>query len=118
MSVRRHRGAASPQRRTECPCCHGEKFLLVFDAMLEETQKMKCCHCMGAGEAAVENTDGMYMTNVTSEHESLARYSTPGTRKTELTRAEKRDHLIERKLCPLNDIEKVLDTLYGSGTKP
>jgi len=79
---------------------------------------MKCCHCMGAGEAAVENTDGMYMTNVTSEHESLARYSTPGTRKTELTRAEKRDHLIERKLCPLNDIEKVLDTLYGSGTKP
>jgi hypothetical protein len=101
--------------RTACPCCHGEKFLLVFDAVFEETQKTRCCHCMGAGETAVENTDGMFVANVTSEHEIFARYSTAGTRKAELTRAEKRAHLIEGKLCPPNDIEKILGALYGPG---
>jgi hypothetical protein len=33
----------------ECPCCHGEGHLFVYDATLDHIQKMKCCHCMGKG---------------------------------------------------------------------
>ena len=47
-----------------------------------------------------------------TEHDILAKYSTPGLRKTELTRPEKREQL-ERIGFPKERIPEVLDELYG-----
>jgi hypothetical protein len=43
-----------------CPCCHGEKFLFVFEQEREgqkyprEPHKTMCCHCQGEGEIESE----------------------------------------------------------------
>jgi uncharacterized protein YbaR (Trm112 family) len=37
----------------ECPCCHGEKYLYVFEEddqkIPREPQKFQCTHCMSKG---------------------------------------------------------------------
>jgi uncharacterized protein YbaR (Trm112 family) len=40
-----------------CPCCKGEKYLLVYDATLNHIQKTLCCHCMGKGWVMAEISD-------------------------------------------------------------
>ena len=47
-----------------------------------------------------------------TEDEVLARYSTPGLRKHELSRSAKKDHLNGLKFSR-EDRDKVLDELYG-----
>lgn len=41
----------------ECPCCHGEKHLLVIDGAepSEPPALMQCCHCGGLGVVAPDN---------------------------------------------------------------
>ena len=49
-----------------------------------------------------------------TESEILAKYSTPGLRKKELSRSAKKTHLQEsQKHLRLDEINKILDDLYG-----
>jgi len=41
---------------TPCPCCHGEKFLRVYEADSDAPPvSVFCCHCSGEGEVATED---------------------------------------------------------------
>ena len=45
----------------ECPCCHGKKFLEVFEPWVDgadhdgQIVKFPCCHCMEVGAVASDN---------------------------------------------------------------
>jgi hypothetical protein len=42
----------------ECPCCHGNGFLLVYDMVMGEVQKFQCVHCKdGCGMVEAEHDD-------------------------------------------------------------
>jgi hypothetical protein len=45
-----------------CPCCKGEKQLLMVDENTQVVYPMRCCHCDGKGKVDAE----------ISEHESEA----------------------------------------------
>lgn len=33
----------------ECPCCHGERVLVVRDAATGDVSRVACCHCNASG---------------------------------------------------------------------
>jgi ribosomal protein S27AE len=40
--------------KIECPCCHGEKYLYVFEEDRLVPQKFQCTRCMGKGSVMSE----------------------------------------------------------------
>jgi hypothetical protein len=113
-------------RLTECPCCKGNG-TLEFVEMWGNVARATCTHCSGGGKIMSEETMSTAWFVGTSECsatqlEILERYSTPGLRKTELTRADKRWHLYDMYSWPLgeteknrwaaNEIEKILNELF------
>ena len=113
----------------ECPCCKGDGILEFFETWgnVPVCNRAICTHCSGGGEIVIEEAMNAAWLVETSECnatelEILERYSTPGLRKTELTRADKRWHLYDMYSWPLgeteknrwaaNEIEKILDELF------
>ena len=43
----------------ECPCCHGMRYLLVYDAEdnTQPPQQFMCTHCEGKGEVYAEDEE-------------------------------------------------------------
>src|SRR5262249_16861640 len=120
-------GSMTECRLTECPCCKGDG-ALEFVEMWGNVARATCTHCSGGGKIMSEETmsaAGLVRTSAwnATELEILECYSTPGLRKTELTRASKRWHLYDMYSWPLgeteknhwaaNEIEKILDELFS-----
>lgn len=100
-----------------CPCCHGKKRLTVVEHDDETGHTMLtkplCTHCEGKGEVEVEDEQQTWLPLAVPVADVLAQYSTPSLRKLELSRAEKKDHLLSLRMTP-DEVEKLLAELYGA----
>ena len=101
-----------------CPCCDGAKRLTVVEHDEENSRtilsKPECTHCEGKGEVPAEDTETQESLPIeTPVSDILAAYSTPGLRRGEVTRREKREHLLALRVAP-EDADKILAELYGA----